>query len=352
MCLARRTRIYEGRKLLLRYVLITGKGRSGTTWLAQILNSHPSCCYKHEPFPAWKRTPYSDWKAELLAGADRAALRDSFEEICRGCHHDVDLPPFPEKTFRRGNPRILHWLHALGSRVDALRGLYESYGRPRLAADGEILIKDVNFETAHLPALCETIGATLLPTIRNPFANVASHLSGVAKGIFESDRESDARRAREIIEAPGGEAYRAYLSELEKMPEAMFEALRWRIQVEPLVEVGEAQPRSRTVVYEDLCEDPLGETQRIFDFIGWELTAATRAFIESSTSGPAGAAGTSGDGGANEGAESRRAYFSVFRDPRQSMNKWRDQLSATEQEQIAEVMRDSPLRGRWRDLPL
>lgn len=325
---------------MLRYVLITGKGRSGTTWLAQILNSHPSCYYKHEPFPEWKRTPYSAWKSELQQSDDRLTLRESFDAICRGCHHQVDMPPFPEKSFKRRNPRVLHWLHALGSRIDSLRGIYEFYGRPKLSENGEILIKDVNFETSLLPALCQTIEPTLLPTIRNPFANVASHLSGVAKGIFESDREADSLRAREIIQAPGGEAFRDYLDELDKMPEAMFEALRWRIHVEPLVAVAEAQPNSRTVVYEDLCEDPIGETERIFDFIGWDMTEATRSFVESSVSGP------------SQASDSRRAYFSVFRDPRESMNKWQTQLNSTEQSQIAEMMRDSPLLDRWRDLPV
>ena len=324
---------------MLRYVLITGKGRSGTTWLAQILNSHTTCCYKHEPFPEWKRAPYAAWKRDLASGGDRAALRTRFDAICRGCHHQVDLPPFPPKTFERGHPRVLHFLHGLGSRVPALRGLYEAYGRPRLAEDGEVLIKDVNFETALLARLCEVIEPVLLAAVRNPFANVASHLSGVAKGIFDADRERDARRARDVIEAPGGEAYRAFLPDLATMPEAMFEALRWRIQVEPLVAVTRAQPRGRVVVYEDLCADPLAETTRIFEFIGWQVGPQTRAFDDASISGEA------------EDIDARRAYFSVFRDPRESLEKWREQLSEGQQREIAEVMRDSPLRGLWSGLP-
>ena len=34
----------------VRTVMIAGKGRSGTTWLAQIMNSYEHCSYKHEPF--------------------------------------------------------------------------------------------------------------------------------------------------------------------------------------------------------------------------------------------------------------------------------------------------------------
>ena len=325
---------------MLQYVVITGKGRSGTTWLARILNSHPACCYKHEPFPERKRTPYATWAAELRNDANPTTLRAKFDEICRGCHHSIDLPPFPDKNFERGNPLILHALHGLGSRVTLLRGLYEAYGRPKLRDDTDILIKDVNFETALLPALCAALEPRLLAMIRNPFANVASHLAGVARGIFTSDRESDARRAREIIEAPGGEPYREYLPDLSTMPLAMFEALRWRIQVEPLVQIAEDLPRSRTVVYEDLCADPLTETEKIFDFIGWSLTPTTRDFIQASIAG------------SEATPDSRRAYFSVFRDPRASMNKWREQLTSTEQDQIAEMIRSSPLLDRWSDLPL
>ena len=45
------------------------------------------------------------------------------------------------------------------------------------------------------------------------------------------------------------------------------------------------------------------------------------------------------------------AYYTVFRDPRKSMNKWRQQLSEKQQLEIASVFRDSPHKGLWTDLP-
>ncbi len=41
-----------------QYVLIAGPGRSGTTWLGQIMNTYEHCCYKYEPFLPSKSTPY------------------------------------------------------------------------------------------------------------------------------------------------------------------------------------------------------------------------------------------------------------------------------------------------------
>ena len=43
----------------MRTVMITGKGRSGTTWLAQILNSCGHCTYEHEPFLAQKSAGFN-----------------------------------------------------------------------------------------------------------------------------------------------------------------------------------------------------------------------------------------------------------------------------------------------------
>jgi hypothetical protein len=46
------------RERVPRCALVLGKGRSGTSWLAQILNTYEHASYKHEPFLGEKRTLY------------------------------------------------------------------------------------------------------------------------------------------------------------------------------------------------------------------------------------------------------------------------------------------------------
>ena len=100
--------------------MITGKGRSGTTWLAQIMNSYEHCSYKHEPFLAQKSTGFNRWCEDLPSG-EIDELRRRFDALCRSCVHGVDQPPFPPKPLRPQDPRVLHALYSAGRRVPWLR---------------------------------------------------------------------------------------------------------------------------------------------------------------------------------------------------------------------------------------
>ncbi len=325
-------------ELHVKTVLITGKGRSGTTWLAQILNTYLHCVYKHEPFLPSKHNGYSKLRAEL-GEVSAPSLRARYEQLVAKAVYDVDQPPFlAHKSVRTHNEKLTHALYGLGTRVSRLRFLFELYARPHLHEDADILIKDVNFPNELLGKLTEVIEPYLVPIVRNPFANIASHLKGVEIGQFAAVRDADRARVRELLQGCGDPSLEQYVERLPELSPLQFEAVRWRLQVEPLVAFSKSYGRSKLVVYEDLCEDPMKITEGLFEFAGWRLRDVTREFIERSTSG----AKKSG----NEGS----AYYSVYRDPRKSMNKWRDQLDASAQADIESVFRDSPVRDLWPNL--
>lgn len=323
----------------MKTVLITGKGRSGTTWLAQILNTYVHCVYKHEPFLRSKPSPWLDIRNDLER-VDVGTLRQRYEKVARSAVHGVDQPPFPPKSVRHQNPKVMHALYGLGNRVPKLKKLYEVYGRPHMHEDADVLIKDVNFPNELLPKLCDVLDPWLVPIVRNPFANIASHLKGVEKGYFAEITDADRARVGELIDAQDDASLKSYRDRLQTLTTLQFEAVRWRLQVEPLIDFSRQWPRSRLVVYEDLCADPMGQTEQLFSFLGWRMKDSTREFIEASTSGP------------QDERNTEREYYTVFRDPRKSMNKWRQQLSSAQQEEIASVFRDSPHTGLWKDLPI
>ena len=89
-------------------------------------------------------------------------------------------------------------------------------------------------------------------------------------------------------------------------------------------------PNFKLVVYEDLCADPLGKTQEIFDFINWEMTDSTKNFLKESTSKP------------NDG------YWSVYKDPLEVANKWKTNLSQEEKDAVYSVVDDSKLMKYWK----
>lgn len=320
------------------YVLITGPGRSGTTWLGQMMNTYQHCTYKYEPFA---RSPlYRDWKNDLKS-TDVEKLRQRFDRLCSRCHHEVDLPPFPAKSFRWQNPQLLYLLYGLGNRIEPLKSVYEWYGQTQLPPHTPVLIKDVNFFVPLLPRLCEVLQPKLIGMIRNPFGRIASTLKGKElKQISKSLQSEKRERIRRSIDAVGGGFLAEYRDRLEEMSDIQLGATSWRIQVEPLVEYTRSYDQGLVVVYEDLCEDPQGKITEIFDFVGWDVGQTTRDFIKESTLGE------------RQLADKSKAYFSVYRDPRTSMSKWKTQLTAEQQADIAVVIRDSPLKDLWSDLPL
>ena len=325
---------------LPQYVFITGPGRSGTTWLGQIMNHYQNCIYKYEPFLPIKQTPYSVWKQNLNS-EELEKLRDDFWSLCCSCNYDVDLPPFLPKTFRNQNGEILHLLYGLGKKIELSKHLYESYGRPRLTKENAVLIKDVNFPNQMLPRLYEVLQPHLIGLIRNPFANIASYLKGVELSLFAREHERQVAQLKQSLLLPAAQHLIQYRDRLEEMSVAQVEAVRWRLQVEPLAKfIGDRSCQSLLVVYEDLCVDPHGKVQEIFDFVGWQLDQNIRDFIDLSTAGE------------RKAAKSSKAYYSVYRDPQKSMSKWKTQLTEQQKIDIASVICDSPLKNLWSDLPL
>ncbi|MCP2727414.1 sulfotransferase domain-containing protein [Limnofasciculus baicalensis] len=321
-----------------QYVLIAGPGRSGTTWLGQIMNSYEHCCYKYEPFLPSKSTPYSQWKQDLES-RDTEELRHRFQALCSRAYHDVDMPPFPPKSFRKQNPQLLHLLYSLGNRIEGLKFLYEWYGSPKMNGETSVLIKDVNFPNKLLPRLCDLLQPHLLAMIRNPFANIASYLKGVSLDLFQKpDQLAKATRLRESIATSASLHLFQYCDRLDRMSIEQLEAIRWCLQVEPLIQYAQTYEGGLVVVYEDLCADPHGKTTEIFQFVGWEIGESTRDFIKASTSGE------------KQSSKTSNSYYSVYRDPRESMSKWKQQLTPEQIADIASVVRESPAINLWSDL--
>ena len=324
----------------LNYTLILGPGRSGTTWLCQILNTYAHCSLKYEPFLSVKPSPYTDWLEDLVGG-DASELRDRFDTLCRSCNMAVDLPPFPAKSFRRQSPQLLRLFFSAGKRFAPLKYFYETYGRVHLTAETPVLIKDVNFPGHLLPKLCAVLDPTTIATVRNPFATIASFYKGREIGLHvHADRSRTIAQIRDGIDSLGGTYLSEYRDRLSDLSETQLHTLNWRLLAEPLVDYANQSSRARVLLYEDLCKDPQVTVASLFQFLGWELGNVTREFIDRTSSGD------------RQSRSASKAYFSVYRNSQSSLDKWKQQLSEVQKRDILSIVRDSRLMALWPDLEL
>ena len=304
------------------------------------MNTYEHCSYKHEPFPDYKPTPYHEWLKDLESGnVTFEELQNRFSSICRNCYPGIDLP-VPQKSFRPQNWMLLRSYYALGKRIAPLKFLHTWYGQLQFTEQTSVVIKDVSIPNNLLPRLTQVLPPYLLTIVQNPFASIAAVLKGVELGIFGQAQSAKLTKIRKLIDAYDGKFCSEYRDKLEDISATQVEAVRWRMETEPVVEYAKAYENGLVILYENLCIDPYGKMSEIFDFVGWKLGQSTRDFIKSSISGE------------RENANQHEAFYGVYRDPHVSLSKWKTQLTQAQIEEIAAVIFDSPLKTFWSNLPL
>jgi hypothetical protein len=83
---------------------------------------------------------------------------------------------------------------------------------------------------------------------------------------------------------------------------------RWLLFNEKALEDTQGLDGCMFVRYEDVCADPQGMARKMFDFAKLKWNGQTEAFVRQSV------------------GRERSGYYSVFKEPLQAANKWREQL--------------------------
>lgn len=180
--------------------------------------------------------------------------------------------------------------------------------------------------TGRLGVLCRSLPecrAVLI--LRHPCGYAASVLRGEAGHKFTSRTPShedyglyalllDTRQARERG---------LTMDALKRMRPIERLAWRWVLFYEYALDAVAGLPNCSHVCYEDVCRDPLAQSQRLFEFSGLSWNEQTETFVRQST------------------ASENSAYYSIFKDPLTSANKWKDELPADDIERVLAVVKDS-----------
>lgn len=304
-----------------------GSGRSGSSWLGALVNSHPEVAFRYEPFHRLKDVPRI---AEARRVLESQALDDTaLETVYGGLLPSTCLaepPPFFPKTnaLRLGRSWVWHAAKAVAPVENVYRTFYTPRGRPPL------VFKEVTLEPM-MANILQRSTMRCLYLVRHPGAVVASQLRGQASKVMPPPDGA----VRGMLERLGGSAQQRFLPKLAELSDCQKHALLWRSQVELGLTAVKDNPRAMLLLYENLVTDTLGCVERVFRHFGLEPAEQTREFISVSTSGSQKARWLSGEGLVED-------YFSVFKDAKESMEKWMTQLDATQKSQIATVLEDSP----------
>lgn len=316
-------------------IMITGSGRSGTTWLASIFDSHPDTFYLHEP--EWV---LSNPIMTFAPGPDEIeALEDDARRLYRAMRsvrglRAVSKRPLFLKSYRGPAARLIRnalmvSLGAAGRFVDTtaipIPDLIRTGQRDRVVS----VIKSV-VANMRLPVL-----ARALPDVR--FVLIVRHPCGVAASLERGIREAKMAAPRVYdaqLALPPAAKHGLDREAADQLSPDEAAAAVWMITNEYAMETTRDQANVRILKYEDLCADPLAVGRDLFSWVGLPWAAETEDFIGLSLDKP----------------DDSSAYHAVVRNPLVAANRWKETLSPYRQTAIRSLVAGSAPARLFPDL--
>ena len=164
---------------------IFSKGRSGSTWLGSIVNTHPEVAYRFEPFHRLREDPdVARLRRSIEAGTFDATERDELYAILLRASPLTDRPPFFVKRNARSRGKRLLWPAA--RRLPPLAPLYGALYTPRGAP--VVVLKEVTLEPV-MEGLLRAGGTRIVYLVRHPCAVVHSQIRGQEAGVMPTARQ-------------------------------------------------------------------------------------------------------------------------------------------------------------------
>ncbi|MGH8124554.1 MAG: sulfotransferase family protein [Rhodanobacteraceae bacterium] len=317
-------------------ILVFGMPRSGTTWIGKLFDSHPDTLYRHEP------------------DSVRHLSLPLFPEVENASRHREELEQFVASMPRLRSPEVVGKqplfpkgyqsavaLSAYRASVIAakaasrIRRHFPCLYRPTAAGcEGARLVWKSIESSGRLGVCVEALSqARAIHLMRHPCGYVASVFRGEAAYRFNDSTPSADQLwvLKLLLATASGKRHGLNLDDLRRLTPEERLAWRWVLMQEKILADVAGSERVLTVRYEDVCVEPLAMTRRMFEFTGLDWQLQTERFVRASI----------------EGAETD--YYSVFKNPRDSAQRWRSELAPDVAERIQQILRASSLRHYYDD---
>lgn len=309
-------------------ILIFGLPRSGTTWLGKIFDSHPDTVYRHEPSSRYKTIGQIPLFAHARDAEQYRAIAEGYIAQLASLQDEkvsASLPMFP-KSYYSATALALRKVLALG--VKAASQFKAALPVPNLAnlaarADLPLVWKSVG-SVGRLGVLCTVRpDAKAILLVRHPCGHIASILRGEAQNKFQCRTPSseDWGLFERLLELPQAKRNGWCMALVKDMPALERLALAWALHNEHALDDTLGMGNVAPMRYEDFCAAPFATSLHAFEHCGLNWNPNTEQFIADSVSG------------------NSAGYYSVFKNPQQSANRWRRELASAEIDRIMAVAR-------------
>jgi hypothetical protein len=312
----------------VRYVLLTGQGRSGTNWLVDILDLSPRTHCRNEPAlegSALSRLP-NGWpqNRDLEALWDQAVADTARSMGMRDHLLQVRKAYFRPGVQALGLVRIVQSYRCrrvLGHLVPAWHT--NEWPIPRWLASERDLARALHvFKINQKPGWITWVlknrpEARVLHIVRHPGGFFNSYAK---RWLALADAEQVLRdnRARLEMVAASDPAWAERFGDIASLSLVEAELWFWRYAAESIHAAGQNSSQYQLIVYEDLVRDPLGVARAAYDGCGLPWTATIEQTIQRM-------------------AQESEAIATA----------WRKKLKGEHREMVERILEDSPLREWW-----
>jgi len=321
-------------------ILLFGLPRSGTTWIGKLFDSHPDTLYRHEP-DSVQRLGLPLYPEVSIASRHRPELEQFLASLPKMRSPEVvGKQPLFAKSYLSTASLFAYRASVLAAKAASkIRRHAPCLYRPTGGDDGEVRVVWKSIESLGRLGVCAKMvpDARAVHLMRHPCGHVASVLKGRTAHRFDGEPPDtdDSWRLKMLLETSTGRPYAARLGDLKKLTHAEQLAWVWVITHEKVL-VDTARSENVFVVrYEDVCDEPMTMTRKMFEFAGLGWHPQTESFVHASTETTRSATDTD--------------YYSVFKPSRASAERWCSELAPDAIERIMRILRDSSLARYYTD---
>ncbi|WP_334049577.1 sulfotransferase domain-containing protein [Alteromonas gracilis] len=309
-------------------IILLGSGRSGTTWLAKLLDSCPEVMYFHEPDSTDKHSgipylPTNEESDDIKENAERYINR-----LLQNRHNKTHgKRPFFSKSYRSTFPEFAFRSSIVLSKLSEKLGVNNV---PVFTAEDHNrnitrLIKSVDSVSRAKLFLDSSPNIKVVHLIRSPFAVVDSRLRGAKLGLM-----SNQSYLKELFDAYGETAFDISLKELNTLSMEEKFTYEWMVHNHQVINSCSGHRNYFFVSYDKLATNVKKELLKLFKQLQLPWSNQTEILIKEML------AAEKNDSG----------YFGVIRSPKTQLHKWKESLSLQQIANISRMLAKSELLSR------